>query len=540
MELDDIDLTRLDRFTSGFPHEVFTYLRHEAPVWFHPPTAHTPGGEGFWVVSRHADVLLVASDADTFSSAGGGKRQGGGTLIEDLPSGFVAGVMLNMMDAPRHPRFRKLITPSVSPRALARLEAELRERTAAIVDGVAARGACDFLLDVAAELPLQAIARLLGVPQEDRHKLFQWANANLDYDDRELGQAGDKTRAAQAAMFQYGAGLIAKKRACPEDDMLSTVAHGKIQGSSGDLEPLSDMEVAMFFNLLIAAGSETTRNSIAVGLLGLILYPDQWHALRADRSLVPTAIEEILRWSSSTAYNRRTATRDVLLAGHRIRAGEKVTLWWSSANRDEAVFKDSFRFDIRRDPNPHLAFGHNAHFCLGANLARLEIRLILEALLDRFESIELSSPVEWTRSNKHTGVRHMPVKFQLLSGHTARAAARDEPASCTARQAAERYVHAVNAADIRALLALFAPDAVLRHPTGTFAGHEKIQGFYESLVFAGKAQLTTVRLMSEGNAAMMEISATSPFAPPGHKKETVDVFQVDPAGKITELTVFYL
>jgi cytochrome P450 len=304
MKLEDIGLTCLDRFASGFPHEVFTFLRHQAPIWFHPPTAHTPGGEGFWVISRHADIAAVAGDAETLSSESGGTRQGGGTLIEDLPGGFVSGVMLNMMDAPRHPRIRRLITPSVSPRALGLLEAELRERTLHIVDEVAARGACDFLIEVAAELPLQAISRLLGVPQEDRHRLFHWANASLDYDDRELGQEGDKTRAAHAAMFQCGAGLIANKRACPQDDLLSTVVLARIEGAAGELERLSDLEVAMFFHLLIAAGSETTRNSLAGGLLALISHPEEWHALRGDRSLMDTAIEEILRWSSSTAYNR--------------------------------------------------------------------------------------------------------------------------------------------------------------------------------------------------------------------------------------------
>lgn len=167
----------------------------------------------------------------------------------------------------------------------------------------------------------------------------------------------------------------------------------------------------MFFNLLIAAGSETTRNSIAGGVLVLSERPDAWSILAADRSMLPQAVEEILRWASSTTYNRRTATRDTEFAGHNIAAGDKVTLWWASANRDEAVFADPFRFDIRRSPNPHVAFGHGNHFCLGAALARMEIRLVLDALLDRFSDVELTGVVEWTRSNKHTGIRHMPVRL---------------------------------------------------------------------------------------------------------------------------------
>jgi cytochrome P450 len=409
MRLEDVDLTDLDRFAAGFPHDVFTRLRREAPVWFHPPTRHTPGGEGFWVVSRHADVVAAAADAATFSSETGGHRAGGGTLLEDLPAGFATGVLLNMMDDPRHRRIRRLVTPAVSPRALAAVEGELRERAATLLDAVAGRGGCDFLVDVAAELPLQATARLLGVPEADRHRLFAWADATLDYDDRDLGEQSEKTRAAAGALFEYGAHLIAEKRRAPADDLLSAVTNGTVEGSDGRPEPLTDLELQMFFNLLIAAGTETTRNSIAVGLLALIERSEEWRALQADRSLLPSAVEEILRWASSTADNRRTATRDADLGGRTIRAGEKVTLWWPSANRDEAVFADPFRFDVRRDPNPHLAFGHGGHFCLGATLARLEVRLVLDGLLDRFAEIRLAGPVEWTRSNKHTGVRHMPV-----------------------------------------------------------------------------------------------------------------------------------
>ena len=291
------------------------------------------------------------------------------------------------------------------------MEAELRQRTGAILDAVAERGACDFVVDVATELPLQAIARLLGIPQADRHRLFGWANATLDYDDRELGQTSEKTRAAQAQLFQYGTELLAAKRRCPAEDLLSAAVHGRIPAGDGDEESVTELELQMLFNLLIAAGSETTRNSIAAGVAALVRHPDQWRALRDDRSLLPRAVEEILRWTSSTPYNRRTATRDLELRGQTIRAGDKVTLWWASANRDEDVFADPFRFDVRRDPNPHLTFGYGNHFCLGANLARVEMRLLFEGLLDRFDEIALAGPIEWTRSNKHTGVRHMPVTF---------------------------------------------------------------------------------------------------------------------------------
>jgi len=410
----DVDLTDLDRFAGGFPDEVFTRLRREAPVWFHPATDHTPDGEGFWVVSSHAHCVAAASAKEVFSSeTGPGRDGGGGTLIEDLPGGFAAGVLLNMTDDPRHQSVRRLLTPSLSPRALAVLEAELSRRAEAIVATVAERARAgedvDLVVDVAAELPLQAIAHLLGVPQEDRHQLFSWSNATLDYDGRELGEASERSQAAAAEMFAYGADLVADRRSRGGGgDLLSVAA------SSTDPE-LSELELQMFFNLLIAAGSETTRNSITLGLLALAEHPDQWRALQDDRSLLPAAVDEVLRWASTTPYNRRTATVDTVLGGRPITAGDKVTLWWASANRDEEVFAEPFRFDVTRSPNPHLAFGHGSHYCLGANLARTEIRLVLDQVLDRFDGLEPAGPIERTRSNKHTGVRHAPVRFRATA-----------------------------------------------------------------------------------------------------------------------------
>jgi len=418
MRQQDIDLTDLDRFVGGFPDDVFTVLRRQAPVWWHPRTGHTPGDVGFWVVSSHAHVLDVVADAATFSSAGTPGADGGGTLIEDLPFGFAAGVLLNMMDDPRHQRIRRLVTPAVAPRALALLEGELRGRTAVILDAVADEGRCDFLMDVAVELPLQATAMLMGVPNEDRHDLMAWSGASLTYDDRELGGTSSAVQEASAAMAAYGSALLAGKKSNGGDDILATVAGAVIEGEDGTAGPLSGLELLMFFNLLVAAGSETTRNAIALGMAALIEHPDQWDLLQTDPSLIAGAVEEILRWSSPTLYNRRTATRDVEVAGRPIRAGDKVTLWWASANRDEDVFDEPFRFDIRRAPNPHLAFGYRSHFCLGANLARMEIRIMLEETLERFEAFRLDGPIERFRTNKHAGVKHMPVTFRRRPGST--------------------------------------------------------------------------------------------------------------------------
>ncbi len=411
LSLDDIDLTDLELFADGPPQAAYQLLRDRAPVHWNRPTEHTPDGEGFWSLTRHADVEWAAKHPELFSSEGGGPREGGGTLIEDLPRGFAAGVLLNMTDGARHHAVRRLVTPSVSPKRLREIESMLAQRCAVIVGDALARGTVDFLVDVAAELPLQAIASLLGVSQDDRHFFLEWADTTLDYDDRNPGEFSERTQQASAKLFEYSAGLFAEKRRCPGEDISSIIATAELPPEAEPGGPLSDLEQQMFFSLLVAAGSETTRNSIAGGVLALMERPDDWEALRVDRSLLPAAVEEILRWTSATIYNRRTATEDVELHGTTIRAGDKVVLWWQSANFDERAFDEPGRFDIRRSPNPQLSFGTGSHFCLGSNLARVEIRLVLEQLLDSVATIEPAGPIERTRSNKHAGYRHMPVRL---------------------------------------------------------------------------------------------------------------------------------
>lgn len=405
-----LDLTDLDRFADGPPLDAYRWLRDEDPVHWHEPTPSTPDDEGFWCLTRHADVSRAAADATTFSSCTGGGRDGGGTILEDLPLGFAAGVLFNMQDDPRHHHIRRLVTPALSPKRLREIEHALAARCDAILDEAVERGRFDALVDVAAELPLQAIAELLGVPQADRHRLLEWADATLDYDDRDLGQTSERSQQAAAEMFEYGTALLAEKRACPADDLLSTIATATLPAEAGRAGPLDELEQQMFFNLLIAAGSETTRNSIAAGLLAFMDAPDQWRELQADPTLLPSAVEEVLRWASSTIYNRRTATVDVELGGRTIAAGDKVVLWWQAANFDERAFDEPERFDVHRSPNPHLAFGLGSHFCLGANLARLEIRLVLGGLAARGVQLALAGPVVRTRSNKHQGFRSVPVE----------------------------------------------------------------------------------------------------------------------------------
>ncbi len=385
-------------------------------MYWHEPTANTPDGEGFWCLTRHEDVAWAARRPQLFSSVGGGGRDGGGTLIEDLPRGFATGVLFNMQDDPRHRWIRRLVSPSVGPKRLRRMETELADRCAALLDRALDRQTCDFLVEVAAELPLQAIASLLGVPQEDRHFLLEWADATLDFDDHNPGETSTRSQEAGAAMSSYCTRLLEEKRRRPADDILSVITGARLPDAAGPGGPLSDLEQQMFFHLLVAAGSETTRNSITAGLLALLERPDQWEALRRDRSALPGAVEEMLRWASSTVYNRRTATEMVERHGQVIEPGDKVVLWWQAANFDERAFADPHLFDIRRSPNPHLAFGAGTHFCLGANLARLEISLVFDGLLDQVEAIEAAGPVERTRSNKHAGFRHAPVHLRKVAG----------------------------------------------------------------------------------------------------------------------------
>jgi cytochrome P450 len=405
--LTEIDLTDLDNFLEGFPHHLFEVHRREAPVWWHEPTEHTPDGEGFWSVATYAETLEVLRSPDVYSSERGGDREHGGTLLQDIE---VAGVVLNMMDDPRHARIRRLVSTGLTPRMVARLENELRARTRALLDGMDDGAEVDFLTEVAAELPMQMICILLGVPEDDRHDLWEAVDPGFDIRSGDAAPLpGGGSGPAQLRMLEYGAALIAEKRENPTDDMLSVVVHATLD----DVDPptLSDAELYSFFSLLFAAGSETTRNAITGGLLALIERPDQLRLVRDDLSLVPSAAEEMLRWTAPSPSKRRTATRAVTLTGHGIAPGDKVLFWEGSANRDERVFERSMEFDVRRDPNPHLSFGHGIHYCLGASLARLEMRVMFEELLPRFATYEVTRPVEWTRSNRHTGIRHLWVKL---------------------------------------------------------------------------------------------------------------------------------
>jgi cytochrome P450 len=403
--LAEVDFTDLDNFASGFPHELFASHRGEAPVYWHEPTEHTPDGEGFWSVATYAETLAVLRDPQTYSSVTGGDRPFGGTLLQDLS---IAGQVLNMMDDPRHSQIRRLVSSGLTPRMIRLVSDDLRARARRLLDSVVARRPFDFLVDVAAELPMQMICILLGVPESERHWLFEAIEPQFDFGGSRSAEVSRlSVEEAGSRMYTYGQELIAAKRAEPTDDLLSIVANAAAEDGGG----LSDLELYLFFSLLFSAGAETTRNSVAGGLLALIENPSQAALLRDDTDLLPVAIEEMVRWTSPSPSKRRTATRDVQLGGCAIEAGQKVQIWEGSANRDAAVFTDADVFDVTRKPNPHLGFGQGVHYCLGANLARLELRVLFEELLTRFSSAELVQPVEWTRSNRHTGIRHMVVEL---------------------------------------------------------------------------------------------------------------------------------
>ena len=403
MDANQIDLLSPDSFVGGVPHEWFTYLRRNAPVYKHPE----PNGPGFWVITRYDDVVQVGRDSQTFSS----EQERGGVvqLRDDMMDDFNrGGRMMLTMDPPDHTRYRSLVNKGFVPRMINALSPHIREITSAIIDRAIDKGdQCDFVVDVAAELTLQVIAELLGVPLEDRHKVFQWSNRMIGSEDPEYAISDELVRQAQIEMFMYVNALAPKRREQPRDDLVTTLLNAEING-----DRLSEMDFNLFFLLLAVAGNETTRNALSHGIHTLIQHPEQYRMLVDDPSLVPSATEEILRWASPVMYFRRNVTCDAEVRGQRLKAGDKVSIWYISANRDEEIFDDPFRFDITRSPNEHVAFGGGgSHFCLGASLARMEITILLEELVKRVPAPKMVGDVKRLRSNFINGIKHLPVQL---------------------------------------------------------------------------------------------------------------------------------
>ena len=387
--LDEIDLSDPELYASGEPHSVWTYLRATAPVFFQKHGY----GPGFWAVTRYDDVVALSSDGRLSSS-------GGRTTTGEARNGVD---ILVVTDPPRHTQLRSLVNKAFTPRVVASLEPYVQGIVDELVADLRERGSCDFATDVAAKIPFTVICQLLGVPEADRGALshavghFMESRAHIHEkarDDIELGG--------------YFLDLANERRSAPRDDLVSRLVGAEVDG-----ERLSDADVLALAMLLFIAGSETTMNGMSGGMLALIEHPDQLRRLQDDQGLWPKAVEEILRWVSPVLNGMvRTAISDIDVRETRIAAGDKVTLWYPSANRDEDVFVDPFAFDVGRDPNPHVTFGAGLHFCLGASLARLEIKVALQTVTSYLTNIGLAGDVTRLRSNVSNAIEHLPVTYQ--------------------------------------------------------------------------------------------------------------------------------
>jgi cytochrome P450 len=393
---------------------AFTVLRQQRPIarMTIPPMPElgSPDESHFWAVTRHADVVEASRHPELFCS-------GQGTNIIDMPPPFLDffGSMINM-DDPRHARMRRIVSRGFTPKQLALLKSDVEGIAAGIVDDVAERGECDFVAEVAALLPLRVIVDLMGIPRSEEQYIFDRSNVILGFTDPEYVAEQDDPMAITMALLTAGQDLanmvteLAEERLRePANDLITALAVTEVDG-----ERLTPAEMASFFILLVVAGNETTRNAIAHGLVALTDHPDQQRRWAEDLpGLTPTAVEEVVRWASPVAHFRRTVTRDgVRLGDHEFQEGEKVVLWYGSANRDEAVFEDPFRFDVGRTPNDHVAFGGpGPHFCLGAHLARREVAVVFNELLSRLPDIHAVGEPDLLRSGFINGIKHLRAEF---------------------------------------------------------------------------------------------------------------------------------
>jgi cytochrome P450 len=391
-----IDLLSPASFAHGQPHDQFSWLRDNDPVHWH----EEPDGPGFWAVTRYADVRQVGRDPATFSSEP--------TVMIPDQAGMDMGAhrMMLMMDPPEHTSYRRLVIPDFLPGAVRVLTPRIEALATIIVDQVVARGECDLVEDLAGLMPSYVIAEMLGIPRSDGVELYRLTETIHAAPE---SQAPGAAIAAVSQMFGYAHQVWQEKRERPGVDLASRLATGEIDG-----RPLDEIDFNLFFLLLVDAGGDTTRNLVAAGTLALLEHPEQLALLTADvDGLLPGAVEELLRWVSPVIYMRRTATRDTLLGERQVAAGDKVVMYYGSANRDPAVFDEPDRLDVARRPNDHLAFGSGGpHFCLGARVGRVESQALLGEMLRRLEDLETAGPAEWLPSNFISGPKHLPVRFR--------------------------------------------------------------------------------------------------------------------------------
>ena len=388
----------------GYPHELWRRLRTEDPVARMEP----PGYEPFWAITKHADILEISKQPLRFSSAQGITLRRSGAAV-------MASEMVVMLDPPRHGPVRRVANGRFTPRAVRERREDIDGIAAEIIEEAAPAGSSgelDFVERIAAPFPLAVIAWLLGVPDEDWQLLFDWTNEVIGKDDPEFRRPGETPgqtiRRARGEVHVYFQELIDRRRKEPRDDLVSEMIRGEVDGA-----PLTEEQLVSYCELLVEAGNETTRNAISGGLLALCERRDQWEQLRADAALLPDAVEEILRWASPISHFTRTATEDCDVRGRTIRAGEQVALYFASANRDEEVFEDPFVFRVDRRPNPHLAFGFGEHFCMGAQMARVELETIFRHLLVRLEWFEVAGTVERLSSIVNGSIKHLPLRYRM-------------------------------------------------------------------------------------------------------------------------------
>ncbi len=405
---DDADITSHDAYTSGVPHATFQRLRETDPVHWTPEA----DGSGFWSILRHDDCLQVSRDVATFTSTGG-------IRLEEMDEDEAAARKTMMeMDPPEHTRLRRLVNRGFSRRSVEGFEDEIRALAAEVIDEALVDDRFDFVEAIAQQLPMRMLGRLLGTSDEDGHRLVRWGDALLGNTDPEFTDYPvDLTDTEQFRMvpfrspaaieiFSYAQEQAADRRSCPRDDIITTLL-----GPTADGEPLTDQEFNNFFTLLVAAGNDTTRYTMTHGVWTMMNHPSLWATWRTRPDLTETAVEEILRTSSVTMHFRRTAAVDTELRGTEIKAGDKVVIWFNSANHDADRFADPFRFDLARERNDHMAFGRNGpHLCLGAWLARMEVRLVFEELMKRIDRLEPDGEPDFLRSNFIAGIKHLPVR----------------------------------------------------------------------------------------------------------------------------------
>jgi cholest-4-en-3-one 26-monooxygenase len=406
--LDSIDIVGSDTYAdNGYPHEAWTLLRREAPVYWY----ERPGSLPFWAVTKHSDIVWISKQPEIFENAP--RLAVFPEFEKEGDDEFPARHLLNM-DPPEHVNYRKLVSQRFTPRAVERLRASMETISRELLDEFAQDGGThegDFVTNVSARLPLSVLADLLGVPRSEWELMFRWTNEIIGATDPEYqhGRTAEETgEESRIALFGYLWEMVEERRKNPKDDIVSVIANAKL---GNDYVP--QFELLSYYFLLVVAGNETTRNAMTGGLLAFIQNPDEWKKLCDSPALTDTAVEEIVRWTTPVIQFCRTANRDVEVHGQMVKEGQNLTLFYPSANRDEDIFDEPFRFKADRSPNPHLAFGIGEHFCLGANLARLELRVLFRQLAERLQHVELAGPLARLRSSFVGGIKSMPIRYRL-------------------------------------------------------------------------------------------------------------------------------